>query len=180
LMNSQMRVESEPGKGSCFSFDLTMEISKTMPAQAKNSALNSQTGFKLKGVRILLVDDHDINILIASTFLKKWEVEVDTAENGLIALEKVRQNTYDAVLMDLQMPVMDGYEAAAAIRQLAKIDPYYQTLPIFALTADAMADVKNKVLAAGMNDYVTKPFIPNELYQKIVKYTLSQLSGVKL
>jgi len=89
---------------------------------------------------------------------------VDVAENGAIAVEMVTKTPYDLILMDLQMPVMDGYTAARKIRE------YSQNLPIIALTASATSNVKSKVLEAGMQDYVTKPFNPNDFFLRLKKY----------
>ena len=101
--------------------------------------------------------------------LSKWDVMVEYADNGLQALTKVKEEQYHLVLMDLQMPEMDGYEATEKIRNYS--EDYYRQLPIIALTASAMLDVKEQVFTAGMNDYLTKPFNPNELYLMISKYS---------
>ena len=100
--------------------------------------------------------------------MKQWDIEYDVAENGLIAYETVQQNDYDLILMDLQMPEMDGYEATAKIRYLPH--PKYASLPIIALTASAMLDIKDIAFRVGMNDYISKPFTPAELYTKIAAY----------
>jgi len=97
-----------------------------------------------------------------------WDIECDVAENGQIALTLVQTNDYDMVLMDLQMPEMDGYETAAAIRELP--EEKFKKLPLIALTASAMLDIKDKAFVVGMNDYISKPFNPNELYRKIASY----------
>jgi CheY-like chemotaxis protein len=123
----------------------------------------------LKGTRLLLVEDSQINKLVATKFLSKWEVDIDYADNGLEALDKVRSENYELVLMDLQMPEMDGYQATEAIRKYG--EDRFKSLPIIALTASAMLDVKEQVFSAGMNDYLTKPFNPNELYLMILKYS---------
>ena len=121
-----------------------------------------------KSLKILLVEDNSINQLIASKFLYKWGAEINFAENGLIGVDKVKNKRFDIVLMDLQMPEMDGFEATRAIRSLK--GDYYKNLPILALTAAAMQEVRQQVEAAGMNDYIAKPFNPNDLYNKIAKY----------
>jgi CheY-like chemotaxis protein len=106
--------------------------------------------------------------MVASKFLSKWGVAVDYAPDGFVALEKIRSQAYQLVLMDLQMPGKDGYQTAREIRALG--GDYFQKVPIVALTASAMADVKAKVLGAGMDDHVSKPFNPGELYQKVARY----------
>jgi CheY-like chemotaxis protein len=106
--------------------------------------------------------------MIATKFLMRWNAQVTLAENGLEALERVQQQKHDIVLMDLQMPLMDGYEAAAQIRKLDGL--HYQKIPIIALTASALIEVKEGITRAGMNDIVSKPFIPDELNNKIFEY----------
>jgi len=167
LMDSQIQVRSELGKGACFSFELKLQVSKEAQRSKGGKKLNPQTQ-KLTGIKVLLVDDNEVNRFIATTFLKRLEADVHTAENGQESLNLITRNFYDVVLMDLHMPVMDGYEAASSIRKLP-ID-YCRNVPIFALTADAMLDIKDKAFEAGMNDYISKPFHPVELYQKIARY----------
>jgi len=110
------------------------------------------------------VEDNDINRLYAKSILKNWQCFTDTAENGLVALEKMKNQEYDVVLMDIQMPVMDGYETTKAIRMM---EPPMSTIPILALTANATKADVEKCIAAGMNDYLPKPFTPDDLYRKL-------------
>ncbi len=129
----------------------------------------------LAGARILLVEDNDINREFASELLRSEGMEVDEAVNGQEAVDKVRQQIFDAVLMDIQMPVMDGLEAASAIRalapQAAEVDKARFTgLPIIAMTALAMRQDGERVLAAGMNDHVTKPIAPERLMASLAKW----------
>jgi signal transduction histidine kinase/CheY-like chemotaxis protein len=113
---------------------------------------------RLRGARVLLVEDNKINQVVAIGLLEDAEIVVDLAENGEVAVQKVRENNYDAVLMDVQMPVMDGVEATQVIRS----DSRFQMLPIIAMTADAMASDQQQCLDAGMNDYVAKPINPQQ------------------
>lgn len=122
----------------------------------------------LRGLRLLLVEDNVSNQKVAIRYLQKWEIEADLAENGLICLEKIDQKDYDIILMDLQMPEMDGYKATAEIRK--RPEPKFREIPIIALTASALTDTKIKVQRAGMTDYISKPFVPTELFQIIEKY----------
>ncbi|HTG67151.1 MAG TPA: response regulator [Flavobacterium sp.] len=175
FQGSSIQLDSKPGKGSRFSFRLNMDISApylvTPPyVEVNEPKLNVQEN-TLKGLRILIVDDNKINVLLVKQFFKLWDVESDKAENGLIALEKVKKKDYDLVLMDLQMPLMDGYDATRAIRKLK--GNKYKELPIIALTASAVGDVKAEVLKSGMNDYISKPFSPEILFNKIDFYTKS-------
>ena len=119
-----------------------------------------------KGQHILLVEDTKINQLIVAKFLKTWHLTIDYASNGIEAIEQARQNKYDLILMDLQMPEMDGYDATHHIR---KIEAHADT-PIIALTASALVEERERAFEAGVTDYLTKPFSPTELYDKIVDY----------
>ncbi|WP_281321780.1 response regulator [Flavobacterium aestivum] len=163
LLNSDIELESEIGVGSNFSFVLELPIvpEKNQP---NNSILNNDEVKNLDGLYILLVEDNLINVKIADKILRQWNVEIDVAENGLIAIEKFKQNKYDIILMDLSMPVMDGYEATKIIRSTGT------RIPIIALTASSSYDDLEKIVDIGMNEYVIKPFNPDELYQKLRKY----------
>ncbi len=168
LQGSQIEVESQVGKGSKFFFELRLKKSDKIVQEIHSHQSQTIDEFSLKGCRILVVEDNQINQFVANQFLTDWQAEVDFADNGQIALEKVQTQTYDLVLMDLQMPIMDGYEASQAIRALE--GEHYQHLPIIALTASALLEVKLKVTGSGMNDFVTKPFQPRELFLKIAQY----------
>lgn len=166
LQQSTIHVDSTPGAGSAFYFTLTFPISaKHLAKQPNGSPANH---FDLEGMKLLIVEDNNINVLLMKNFMKHWNVQYDLAENGRIALEKVQANYYDLVLMDLQMPEMDGYEATRHIRSLP--EEKYRLLPIIALTASAMMDIKDIAFTVGMNDYISKPFSPAELYSKIAAY----------
>jgi CheY-like chemotaxis protein len=166
LHNSQIFIESEIGKGSTFYFDISFELSKDKSLQI--ASFDNFDSNKLKNKKILLVEDNPFNQLIARKFLEKWYAIVETADNGLLALEKLTVNKYDLILMDIQMPEMDGIETTKAIRKHRDIS--LQQIPIIALTAVAMENDKEKLLKDGMNDYISKPFNPNELFKKIAKY----------
>lgn len=129
-------------------------------------------GCQLAGARLLLVEDNDINREFARELLRSEGIEVDEAVNGNEAVERVRLREYDGVLMDIQMPVMDGLQAAQAIRELGKLPGMDRlaTLPIIAMTALAMAHDAEKSLAAGMNDHVTKPVSPDCLMAVLAKW----------
>jgi PAS domain S-box-containing protein len=127
---------------------------------------------QLAGARLLLVEDNDINREFAGELLRSEGIEVDEAVNGKEAVEKVQQRDYDAVLMDIQMPVMDGLQAARHIRALAAApgDERFAALPLIAMTALAMAHDAEKSQAAGMNDHVTKPVAPDRLLAVLAKW----------
>jgi CheY-like chemotaxis protein len=124
----------------------------------------------LKGLKILLVEDYPVNVKVAMKFLTMWGIEVETAENGLIGYNKCREGQFDLVLMDLQMPVMDGYTAAQEIKKINA------DLPIIALTASATFSNRDRAVLVGMVDYVTKPFNPKDLFAKIAKYSQRHLA----
>ncbi|MEJ7778258.1 MAG: PAS domain S-box protein [Daejeonella sp.] len=159
LYNSTIVVESELGKGSAFSFVIDFNRSEDPSIQTEK-----KTPLQQLSATILVVDDNEMNRILANKVLVKWGVKVDFAENGQIAVDKVQQSEYDLILMDLHMPVMDGMEASRAIRNLGGS---FTTLPIVALTASIFAHELETITESGMDGYVMKPFIPNDLYNKI-------------
>ncbi|MFV5689339.1 response regulator [Flavobacterium sp. ZT3R25] len=164
LLNSDIELQSEVGVGSNFSFVLELPIFSTNLALKNNIVYHDYKEENLDGLKVLLVEDNLINIKIAEKILKQWNVNVDTAENGLIAIEKFKLNVYDIILMDLSMPVMDGYEATAIIRSTNTL------IPIVALTASSSFNYLEKAIQIGVNEYIIKPFNPKELNMKLRKY----------
>jgi signal transduction histidine kinase/CheY-like chemotaxis protein len=138
---------------------LSREPTDSAETETAQSRLAYDTD-RLRGARVLLVEDNKINQVVAIGLLEDAEIVVDLAENGEVAVQKVHENSYDAVLMDVQMPVMDGMEATRVIRS----DPRFRLLPIIAMTADAMASDQQQCLDAGMNDYVAKPINPQQFF----------------
>ena len=159
LYNSNIMVKSEIGKGSSFSFIIDFNRSQESSIPFENKIPLEQLS-----ASILVVDDNEINRILASKVLVKWGLKVDFAENGKIALDKVQESKYDLILMDLHMPVMDGMEASRAIRSLGA---EYTKLPIVALTASIFAHELETITECGMDGYIIKPFTPNDLYIKI-------------
>ncbi|MDQ1771899.1 PAS domain S-box protein [Labilibaculum sp. A4] len=170
IMGGCINVKSDLEFGTTFSFDLCLTISHKSKPKLDFVTEGYQNNDKMKGLHILLAEDNQMNILILKQFLKKWEITYDIAMNGQAAFEKVQAGNFDMVLMDLQMPIMDGYKATQSIRSLP--DEKYKTMPILAITASAFNEIRKKVLDAGMNDFVTKPINPEDLYLKIEKYIL--------
>lgn len=163
MMGGVIEVESEYGKGSRFFFTIEQTIIDPTPVSAVNyngqkdnvTEKEAECLFIAPEANILLVDDNELNLVVAKELLKPLRMQIDTAENGLQAVKMVRGSQYDLVLMDHMMPVMDGIEAAKAIRALP--EDKYQKLPIIALTANAMVDARKEFLNAGMNGFVAKP-----------------------
>jgi len=120
----------------------------------------------LVGKRILLVEDNELNQELAVFLLSEFKVVVDVAANGAVALDKLARADYDLVLMDMQMPVMDGLEATQEIRK----QPRFAQLPVIAMTANAMTAERDRCLAVGMNDHIAKPIDPDGLYAMLVKW----------
>ncbi|HTK20157.1 MAG TPA: ATP-binding protein [Mucilaginibacter sp.] len=170
LMGSEIQVRSELGKGSVFYFSLKLKNSPKQFIQGVKEESSFETK-SLKGVKILIAEDNQINVILAKQYMKLWDIDCDVAENGEIAYTLVQTNDYDMVLMDLQMPERDGYQTTAAIRQLP--GEKFKNLPIIALTASAMLDIKDQAYVVGMNDYISKPFNPDELHRKISQYAKS-------
>ena len=173
LQGGSINVESKVDHGSRFYFTLAFQqgTGQDMPHSMDNEP---SYGKDLRGIKLLLVEDNEVNHFVAKKFLEKWNVQVDHAVNGVQAMKKLESSTYDIVLMDLQMPEMDGYETTIKIRGMDK----YKDLPIVALTASAMLEIRDKVFEVGMNDFVSKPFNPDELYQKISKNLPHQVNTV--
>ncbi len=161
LFHGELKVKSIKGKGTSFYFTLDFPIGSSTNRLKDDPSLIQWNSLVNK--KILLVEDNNINQLLATTILKKWEVLVEVAENGLVAVEKLKEQNYDVILMDMQMPVMGGIEATAIIRKELKL-----TTPIIALTARAIKGVDKECLDAGMNDYISKPFDHAELFNKIL------------
>ncbi len=164
LMQGRVGVASEAGKGSCFWIELPMDVAEAAPPPRLNVQATS-----LQGLHLLVVDDSEINREVARRILVLAGATVDEAGDGRAALDRLRQTTstpFDAVLMDIQMPVMDGCEATRTLRR----NPAWQSLPVIALSAGAMAEDRAIAQAAGMNDFVGKPFDPAELISTIAQH----------
>lgn len=169
LQNGKVSVSSIENKGTTFSIIIPYSIGNAAEIEDQSSVFKGkkERQTNLKDLRILLAEDNDINRLYATSILKMWGCSADVAENGYVALEKVRNNDYDIILMDIQMPVMDGFEASKAIKMSGA--PKNQ-IPIIALTANSSAIDIEKCLAAGMIDCIGKPFTPENLFAVLLKY----------
>lgn len=163
-LGGKISVESTLNKGSTFKIEFTLQIQDTDSILFNSQFEHVADKKALIDTKILVVDDHAVNYHIASEILKRWEVIVSYAGDGKKALEMVQKNDYDLVLMDMQMPVMNGIEATKEIRRL---DTDKAAIPIIAMTAAALPEERERCLQSGMNDYISKPYNPALFYEII-------------
>ena len=181
MMGGNIRVESEPGQGSTFIFTarfalqpqkssrdpgVNLESKEQRPKPAKFEATVGNALEGIRGASILLVEDNLINQQVAQELLEQAGLSVSIVSNGQEAVSAVEEGAFDLVLTDINMPVMDGFQATARIRE----NPRFQDLPILAMTAQALSGDREKSLDAGMNDHITKPIDPDKLYTALVKW----------
>ena len=179
-MGGQIHVSSVPAQGTCFSFEIPLGLAALSeastatkakpdadsPVQDHSRPLSEEELTPLQGLRVLLVEDNKFNQQVAMDLLELVGITCDLAENGREAIEQIKAKTFDLVLMDLQMPEMDGLTATRHIRQ----DLQQTKLPIIAMTANAMAADRDRCLAAGMNAHIGKPIDPNNLYGQLLQW----------
>lgn len=166
LMGGEIRVESEPGQGSSFIFTLPFKKDSAISPAIAAPFHSAQAAAKLSGAHLLLAEDDEVNRLVARELLAQVGIRLTTVEDGAQALEYLEQEEVDGVLLDLQMPVMDGITAAGKIREQAK----FKDLPIIAMTANAMAEDLQRCQQAGMNDHIGKPIEPDEMVATLSKW----------
>lgn len=166
LQHGTIRVDSRENEGSEFIVEITYKRGLKSDLAQTLSDREQQSLQDLKGFMVLLAEDNDVNRLYASSILKNMNCRFDVAENGFVAIEKLKSKHFDLVLMDIQMPVMDGYESTRAIRSTEAI----AHIPIVAVTANASPAERQKCIDLGMNECVSKPFTPQELYTVLKKF----------
>ncbi len=166
LQNSQIQLNSKEGEGASFYFTLLLPKGERPKAKPSQPASHQFRTFP-DGLKVLVAEDNKMNIKMLEYFLRRWNIAYDVAEDGRQAVSMVQQQAYHMVLMDLQMPVLDGYEATGQIRRLP---PPWRRIPIVALSASALHEYQRKAFKAGVDDFLTKPFKPADLYALLDKY----------
>jgi CheY-like chemotaxis protein len=191
LQGLHMHVNSKVNEGSEFSFNMEFPVATEVePSERRARPLAGVSSQAINGLaissatdsfvqatiaepatilnnslRVLIAEDNPVNVMLMKKLFSKWKIVPTIAENGERAVEIMQYGNFDIILMDLQMPVMNGFDATIEIRKMP--DPAKANIPIIALTASALFDIKDQVTQAGMNDYIAKPFKPNELIEKI-------------
>jgi PAS domain S-box-containing protein len=164
LYNSEIHVDSTEGKGTSFQFDI--EFANQQASTPITPAIPLPAVFANK--KVLVVDDNEVNVLIAKRFLSKWGLIIDFASSGEEAIRKIMANVYDLVFMDIRMPGIDGFDTTKIIRELT--ETYFKTVPIIALTASTLHNEHTKFAECGMDGHVLKPFNPIEIKEVLSKY----------
>ena len=183
LMGGRIGVDSQYGKGSTFYFSVPQQIVTDVSNGDDNTCkcghcINvSKMNFTMPNARILLADDNEMNIKVTKALLEPFKMHIDTAGDGKEAVDMVKNNKYDLVLMDHMMPVMDGVEATRVIRQLE--GEHYRTLPIIALTANVMEDARTLFIKEKMNDFVAKPIRMEEMTKCLLRWLPNDLIEIK-
>lgn len=170
LFGSEIGLWSEIGKGSEFYFAIRFDKRESILSSKSSSFIPTDTDRQsLNNLRILVVEDNPFNQMVAVDTLKEWNptFEIEVAENGNIALQKLQESQFDLILMDLLMPELDGYETAVIIRNVEK--GWDKNIPIIAMTAHGSTPELEKCFQCGMNDFIVKPFDPDVLFQKIIQ-----------
>jgi signal transduction histidine kinase/CheY-like chemotaxis protein len=165
LQGSTLSLSSQEGVGSTFYFEQTFEKGASLQEEVVNTEVTKMEEKPLTGLNILLVEDNMMNVLVAQRYLERWGASIDVAYNGQEGLDKLDLSRHALVLIDLHMPVMDGFEASKKMRELGV------TIPIIALTANLPDEIREQTARSGIDDIVVKPFLPDELYRKVLHYT---------
>ncbi|HEY5406046.1 MAG TPA: response regulator [Ginsengibacter sp.] len=171
LQNGSLYVESEPGTGTTFNITIPYKISSSQLSSSFIKANTTNKPHVFSDVNILIAEDNEINQSLLKHLFRNWNLRFDFANNGIQAIKKIEANKFNLILMDVQMPEMDGYTATMEIRNKLKSD-----IPIIAMTAHAFSGEKEKCISYGMDDYISKPIRENELLGLIEKYTSSKYS----
>lgn len=176
-MRGTISVNSSLGKGTKFLISLPVEIAtkQAKPIKPVTTSVNEDETIHFIPRSILVVEDNELNQKIVCEMLRNYGFDVTTAKNGLDCLQILQHKSFDMILLDIQMPIMDGYETA----QLIKEDVNLKHIPIIAMTAHAMNGDREKCLASGCNSYIAKPFKAEELVEEIKKHLTSDIKVSK-
>lgn len=169
LMGGELKVKSKLGEGSSFYFQVTLPVHYDQKKAYSKQSANIAENCGLDNINVLVAEDNPINMMIVTRFLDKWGVGYEKAKNGLEAVTKFSKGNFDVVLMDLEMPEMDGYGALAEIRKINS------DTPAIAFTAAVFENMKEELIKSGFDDYLQKPFRPEDLYAKLFSFTRSAL-----
>ena len=164
LMGGEILVESVPGKGSTFQFSIQLQVGEMPVTAVVAPKVVTKSNDQFKNKIILLAEDNAFNANIARRFIAGWGGQLDIVVDGRQALEFVSRKKYDLILMDVQMPVLDGFACTRKIRK------HFKDVPIIAITASPKNEIINEIIACGMDDFVSKPFKPNELRSKLLEW----------
>jgi CheY-like chemotaxis protein len=165
LQGSKLHLKSKPGNGSAFYFTQSFALSTESIEKEKTTSTAPRIEEKaLQGIAILLVEDNPLNVMVAKAFLERCGALIDVAVNGEEAIQKFDAAKHRLILMDLDMPVMDGYQATRILRKSG------ETLPVIALTASLPKEVESEIYAAGLTDIIVKPFSPDDLFRVILQH----------
>lgn len=175
LQNGTITVESEPGKGTRFHIIIPYQIISSETNEKFSEEHHAASESNFDDVVVLVVEDNEINQTLIKHLFKSWNLQYDLAKNGREAIEKLKTTTYNLVLMDIQMPEMDGYTTTQEIRQHLKID-----VPVIAMTAHAFAGEREKCISYGMNEYISKPIQIDQLHSLIAQFTKIKSASAKL
>jgi len=167
LQGGEMDISSEEGKGSVFSFTLKFEKPTEAVLNISGSGKMEIDYDRIRNLNILLAEDNPINVKLIRNIFDQYAIRIDVAENGQEVLSLIGRKQYDLILMDMEMPVLNGYETTRIIRKEYKLD-----VPIFAMTAHAMAGEQEKCIQMGMNDFISKPLNSMELFEKIQRVAI--------
>ncbi|MBI3720541.1 MAG: response regulator [Sphingobacteriales bacterium] len=166
MFGSKLKLISAPGKGSCFYFFAEFENNQLSSGYINETAVKGLQS--LKGLKALLAEDNPINMMVAKRFLQRWDIEVTEAENGAIALQKFEQGDFDVMLVDLEMPEMDGYQLVKEVKRRGS------AIPVIAFTAAVFDNMQKILLESGFNDFIQKPFRPEDLHKKLSRVYLKK------
>lgn len=165
LQNGSIQVQSQPGKGTSFHIMIPYRVIANGTDEPITKELPATGGFNFKDVVVLVAEDNEVNQNLIKHLFKNWNLQYDLTQNGREAVEKLKNKNYNLVLMDIQMPEMDGYTATSEIRNVLKND-----VPIIAMTAHALAGEKEKCISYGMNEYISKPINIEKLYNLLTQF----------